>query len=239
MSNLNTARTARPTLERSGVNRILQVAFGIVLMGVILLVSAGRLDWPQAWIFLAFDVLTVLLIGTWMVRRDINLMNERGKIGKDIRGWDKVVVTLITVLYLALFVVAGLDGGRFHWSSVPPALQIVAFVGFIPAMALPWWAMSVNTYLSTIVRVQTERGHHVVTAGPYRYVRHPMYVGTILFGLCIPLFLGSWYALLPGALMGIGYVIRTALEDRTLQAELPGYADYAAQVRYRLLPGVW
>jgi protein-S-isoprenylcysteine O-methyltransferase Ste14 len=115
----------------------------------------------------------------------------------------------------------------------------VAFVGFIPAMALPWWAMSVNTYLSTIVRVQTERGHHVVTAGPYRYVRHPMYVGTILFGLCIPLFLGSWYALLPGALMGIGYVIRTALEDRTLQAELPGYADYAAQVRYRLLPGVW
>jgi protein-S-isoprenylcysteine O-methyltransferase Ste14 len=239
MSNLNTARTARPTLERSGVNRILQVAFGIVLMGVILFVSAGRLDWPQAWIFLAFDVLTVLLIGTWMVRRDINLMNERGKIGKDIRGWDKVVVTLITVLYLALFVVAGLDGGRFHWSSVPPALQIVAFVGFIPAMALPWWAMSVNTYLSTIVRVQTERGHHVVTAGPYRYVRHPMYVGTILFGLCIPLFLGSWYALLPGALMGIGYVIRTALEDRTLQAELPGYADYAAQVRYRLLPGVW
>jgi hypothetical protein len=96
MSNLNTARTARPTLERSGVNRILQVAFGIVLMGVILLVSAGRLDWPQAWIFLAFDVLTVLLIGTWMVRRDINLMNERGKIGKDIRGWDRVVVTLIT-----------------------------------------------------------------------------------------------------------------------------------------------
>jgi len=106
-------------------------------------------------------------------------------------------------------------------------------------MVMPLWAMSANAYLSTMVRIQDDRGHQVVTTGPYRYVRHPMYVGTIFFGLCMPLFLGSWWTFVPCGLIVILFIIRTALEDRTLRDELPGYAEYAERVRYRLLPGVW
>ena len=101
------------------------------------------------------------------------------------------------------------------------------------------WDTASNAYFSQIVRIQTDRGHKVATGGPYQYVRHPAYVGTILYELAVPVLLASWWALIPGGLNAILLVLRTALEDRTLQAELTGYADYARQVRYRLLPGIW
>ena len=241
MNNLNTMPSSqhRPTLERSGINRIIQLSVAVVVMTVILFVSAGRLDWTEAWIFLGVYVLSILAVGTWLFRHDVGLLNERGKVGENTKGWDKIIVTANSLLHLILLAVCGLDAGRFHWSAMPPALQIVGLVAFLPAMALPFWAMSVNTYIATVVRIQEDRGHRVITTGPYRYVRHPMYVGTILFALCTPLFFGSWWALLPGILAAATYVIRTALEDRTLQTELPGYAAYAAQVHYRLLPGLW
>ena len=107
------------------------------------------------------------------------------------------------------------------------------------AMVCSYWAMLSNPFLSTIVRIQDDRGHRVATTGPYRFVRHPMYVGVIVLWLSTALILGSWWALVPGLLIAVIFVIRTALEDRMLHAELPGYADYAKQVRYRLVPGVW
>jgi protein-S-isoprenylcysteine O-methyltransferase Ste14 len=106
-------------------------------------------------------------------------------------------------------------------------------------MALIWWVMATNTYLSEVVRIQEERGHRVIKDGPYQFIRHPMYFGVILAVLCVPLALGSWWSLIPAALIVILFIIRTALEDRTLQAELPEYKDYADVVRYRLFPGVW
>ncbi|UCC65296.1 MAG: isoprenylcysteine carboxylmethyltransferase family protein, partial [Anaerolineae bacterium] len=137
------------------------------------------------------------------------------------------------------WVVAGLDA-RFEWStSVPLALHIGGLIASVLGWALFMWAMGANAFFSEAVRIQEERGHTVVTNGPYRYVRHPGYVGAILALLATPLLLGSLWALVPAGLAAIGYVVRTGLEDKTLQEELDGYKDYTRQVRYRLLPGVW
>ena len=152
--------------------------------------------------------------------------------------FDKKFAKLYMPLPFLLPLVAGLDY-RFGWSSMPFALQIIGFVGLFPATVLPYWAMAVNDYLTTTVRIQTDRGHQVCNKGPYRLVRHPMYVGAILSALCTPLLLGSWYALIVSLLITALFVWRTANEDKVLQKELTGYSDYAQRVRYRLLPGVW
>jgi protein-S-isoprenylcysteine O-methyltransferase Ste14 len=229
----------KPRLERSGINRIIQVFVTVLVMGAVLFLSAGRLDWAAAWVFLGLYVLAILTLGVWAMRKNPDVINERGRIAKNTKAWDKVLMTIYTLMLLVLLVVAGLDAGRFGWSAMLVAVQVIGFVGSGLAVALTYWAMSTNPFLSTMVRIQDDRGHRVVTSGPYRYVRHPMYAGTLVLWPCIPLALGSWWALIPGAVIAVIFVIRTALEDRTLQAELPGYAEYARHVRYRLVPGVW
>ena len=229
----------KPRLERSGIRRLVQVFASVLIIGALLFLSAGRLNWPEAWIFSCLYLAYLLVLMVWGLGRDPDLMNERGKRADNVKGWDKVLMAIYVPILFIMPVIAGLDAGRFGWSAMPLAWQVIGLVGLIPAMAMPWWAMSVNTYLSTVVRIQDDRDHRVVTTGPYQYVRHPTYVGTILFGLCTPLLLGSWWALIPGGLIAILFVIRTALEDRTLLNELPGYAYYAQRVRYRLLSGVW
>ena len=144
-----------------------------------------------------------------------------------------------SIMLLPLVILPGLDAIRFQWSSVPVAVKIVAFIGFFPAMGACFWAMKENAYLSDVVRIQEDRGHEVCTTGPYRYVRHPLYAGVILIMVCLPLFLGSLFSLIPASFIMILFIIRTALEDKTLQKELPGYKEYAQKVRYRLVPGVW
>jgi protein-S-isoprenylcysteine O-methyltransferase Ste14 len=208
-------------------------------MGLTLFLSAGRLDWPAAWIFLGTYALVILTVGVWVTRKHPDVVNERGKIARNAKSWDKVLMTIYSVMILVLFAVAGLDAGRFGWSAMPMALQVMGYIALIFAMAVTYWAMAVNPFLSTIVRIQDDRGHYVVTSGPYRYVRHPMYAMILLMYPGIALELGSWLALIPAAVIGIVFVIRTALEDRTLQTELPGYAEYAQHTRYRLVPGVW
>lgn len=232
-------KTEKPRLERSGVNRIVQVLFSIVLMGVVLFLTAGHTDWPAAWLFLGTYMVVILTVGVWVARRHPDMINERGKIARGARTWDKVLMTIYTVMLLMLFGVAGLDAGRYDWSTMPPGVQVVGYGGFLLALAVTYWAMAVNPFLATIVRIQDDRGHYVVTAGPYRYVRHPMYAAMVLMWPGIALELGSWWALIPAVAIVIVFVIRTALEDRTLQSELPGYAEYAQHTRYRLLPGVW
>lgn len=228
----------KPRLERSGINRIIQVFVSVLLMGLVLFLSAGRLDWPAAWIFLGFYVLVILTLGMWAMRKHPEVVNERGKM-ENIKSWDKTLMTMYTVMLFVLFAVAGLDAGRFGWSVMPIALQVVGFVALAFAMAVTYWAMATNPFLSTIVRIQDDRGHYVVTSGPYRYVRHPMYAMMFFMYPGIALELGSWWALIPAAVIAIVFVIRTALEDKTLQAELPGYVEYTQHTRYRLLPGVW
>jgi len=231
-------------LPRLTFSQVLRRTVGLVvffvILGAILFAAAGRLSWWEAWVFLAAYLLITIAGQLWVMVHDPALSRERNlEIKKDAKAWDKVIVLVNAGLTLALFVVIGLDAGRFGWSAVPGGLRLLGGLGFAASCGLSLWAAQVNTFLAAQVRIQAERGHHVVAEGPYRYVRHPMYVGMILYDLSLPLLLGAGWALAVSAVMIALVVLRTALEDRTLQHELPGYADYARQTRYRLVPGVW
>ncbi len=210
----------------------------VVLAGVLFL-SAGRLDWVQAWLFVLAYSAFLLFYSSWTQRNDPGQLAERSRAGANVKRWDRVILSIYSVLLIALLVVAGLDAGRFRWAPAPPLLQAAGWLGLALAGALIWWTASVNTFLARYVRIQEDRGQQVVTRGPYRFIRHPMYAAILVFMPCISLSLGSLWALVPAALICITFVVRTALEDRTLQAELPGYPEYAQRTRYRLLPKVW
>jgi protein-S-isoprenylcysteine O-methyltransferase Ste14 len=209
------------------------------LVAALLFVSAGRLDWMSAWVFLALSMLIFVVAGLYIVRKNPDVVNERGKGAQGAKTWDRILVSVYAVFLFLIYIVAGLDAGRFQWTMMPLAVQVLGGIGFVLGTLLVYWAMLANTFLAQVVRIQAERGHQTVSSGPYRYVRHPMYVGIFVSYGATPLLLGSWLALIPFAIMGALLVLRTALEDKTLQAELPGYAEYARRVRYRLLPGVW
>ncbi len=232
------ASPARPA-GRLVAAQLLQTLVMFLVIGGVLFLAAGRLDWPAAWAFLIVYFLIALVTAVWMLRTNPELTQERARPGRNAKSWDNLLVGLNLLLTLALFAVIGLDAGRYGWSEVPLGVRALGLLGFIPAFGLPLWAARMNTYLSSRVRIQEERGHVVVASGPYRYVRHPMYAGMIWYAVSVPLLLGSWWGLAVGAVMIAAVILRTALEDRTLQRELPGYAAYSRQVRYRLLPGVW
>lgn len=221
------------------VARLAQAVVTFSILGTALFLGAGRLDWPGAWILLAAYFIIAAAATVWTLLRDPDLSVERSRIGKNVKSWDKVLVSLNLLLTLAQWTVIGLDAGRFGWSFVPLPIRVAAGVLLLSTFGLTSWASIANTFLSAQVRIQTERNHHAVTTGPYRFVRHPMYVAMILSGLSLPLVFGSLWALGVSACMWVVLIIRTTLEDRTLQTELPGYADYARQVHYRLIPGLW
>lgn len=232
-------KAEKPRLERSGVNRLIQVLVFAVLMGLALFLPAGRLDWWAAWIFVGSYVVVILTVGLWISRQHPDVVNERGKIAKNAKSWDKVLMTLYTVMIFVLLIVAGLDAGRYSWSMMPIAVQVLGWVALMIAMIITYWAMASNPFLATVVRYQDDRGHYVATTGPYRYVRHPMYSSILIMWPATALELGSWWALIPAAVIAVVFLIRTRLEDRTLQAELPGYVSYTQHTRYRLIPGIW
>jgi len=204
-----------------------------------LFLPAGRLDWWAGWAFLIAFFGSTIILTLWMRRRDPALMEERSRTAENVKSWDKAIMGVYTALLFGMLVAAGLDAGRFGLSDMPSALRALGWLGLLAAFALAWWVMASNPFLSRMGRIQDERGHVVVTTGPYNYVRHPMYVGTITFVICVPLVLGSYWALIPAVLIDILFVVRTAMEDRTLMEELPGYREYSARIRYRLFPGIW
>ncbi len=214
-------------------------AMGLFLMAVALFWSAGRIDWWPAWalivLMLAWTTATAIVI----LRFNPDLLADRLGPRRGGKRWDLAIMSIIGLTTLVRLIVAGLDQ-RYGWSrGIPPTAQVVALVVSALGYVLVVWATASNAFFSQVVRIQSERDHVVVTGGPYRYVRHPAYLGTILYELAVPILLASWWALVVGGLNVILFVLRTALEDRTLQGELSGYDDYARQVRYRLLPGIW
>lgn len=219
--------------------RLVQVAAYFLMIGTVLFLAAGRLDWPDAWVYLVAHFLLAAAAQAWLIRQDPELVKERGHWGANTKAWDRWIVSANLVLTLALLVVIGLDAGRFLWSFVPWPVRVPALLGLLPGFGLPILASRANPYLASTVRIQDERGQTVVSAGPYAAIRHPMYAGMILFDLCLPVLLGSWWGLGVSAVMITLIVVRTALEDRTLRSELPGYADYARGVRFRLMHGIW
>jgi protein-S-isoprenylcysteine O-methyltransferase Ste14 len=230
-------------LSRSGVARLATVLLGGVLVAAVYFVAAGTLDRWRAWLYYGGTLgYQVVVVSVMLLRFPgvVELVNERGKVlRRDVKRWDKAFAVAYTVLLLALPAVAGLDGGRRHGPEAPAALAAPALCVTILAYAFVHWAMIVNRHAETGVRIQEDRHHEVVSAGPYRLIRHPFYVSLIVMQLVYPLAVGSLLAYLPALAIAGLFVWRTAREDATLQAELPGYAEYAARVRRRLLPGVW
>jgi protein-S-isoprenylcysteine O-methyltransferase Ste14 len=226
-------------LDSSGKRRIIQVLVFFSIETGALFVAAGRVNWLEAWVYAGLRLGALLTLGIWAARKNPEIVNERGRSSDNTKSWDKVFGAFYAPLLLITPIVAGLDAGRFNWSVVPTVWKVAGFLALIPAMILPYWAMAENRFLVTTVRIQEERGHQVVTSGPYRFVRHPMYTGGVLLSLGAPLLLGAWWALIPGGLAALALVARTALEDRTLQSELHGYQAFTHRTRYRLLPGVW
>jgi protein-S-isoprenylcysteine O-methyltransferase Ste14 len=228
-----------PSLASGILMRIGTVAIFFVLIAAILFLSVGRLNWTWAWVYLGICLVSLIINASIMFRTSPETIAERGR-PQETKDWDKVVGGLWALaIYFALPLVAGLDV-RFSWAREPSvAWHVAGAVALAVGLGLSAWAMIANAYFSTAVRIQSDRGHSVCRSGPYRFVRHPGYVGFILQSLSVPFLLGSLWALVPGitaaALMGI----RTSLEDRTLQAELPGYQEYVREVRHRLIPAIW
>jgi len=223
-------------LTRRVRKRMLQVIIQFLILAAILFISSGRLDWVWAWAYLGVGV-GILAVNVLVMSPE--LIAERGEIKENVKGWDRVLGTLIGVITLGALMVMGLDA-RFGWSPrLAGAIQLGGLVFLALGQGLFSWAMASNVFFSGAVRIQIDRGHTVATGGPYRYVRHPGYVGYIISWLATSLALGSLWGLIPAGLVMCLMVVRTALEDKTLLEELDGYTEYAQRVRYRLLPGIW
>jgi protein-S-isoprenylcysteine O-methyltransferase Ste14 len=230
------------TSKSSGrsLRRMLRVLVTMGLWVSAVFVSAGRLDWVRGWICISVYVGCMVAAGLLVRRANPTLLEARANWRrKDTKPFDKIFLAIFLPLTFVQPAVAGLDAVRFGWFSMPFATLYVGLVLFVAAMALITVAMMVNRHAETTVRIQTDRDHKVVTAGPYRVVRHPMYVGAILMYPATALMFGSLWALVVSGLIAVLFICRTALEDRTLRQELPGYADYARVTRYRLIPGLW
>jgi protein-S-isoprenylcysteine O-methyltransferase Ste14 len=212
---------------------------GIVVMGVALFWSAGQINWWPGWAALAVMLAWILATAVTILRSNPDLLVERLGPRKGAKPWDIAIMSLLGLAQLARYIVAGLDQ-RFGWTGgLPISAQIIALILCVLGYGLVVWATASNAFFSQIVRIQSERGQVASTGGPYHYIRHPAYLGAILYELAVPILLASWWAFIFSALNAILVILRTALEDRLLRTELSGYADYARQVPYRLLPGAW
>jgi len=206
----------------------------VVMQAATLFGAAGRIDIVEFWVYVAILAAVSALSLTLL---DPDLMQERMRPGG--RRVGLRFLPIIVVMFVH-WTVAGLDRGRLHLSdTVLPGLEAVALALFALAWIVFVWAMYVNRFFSSIPRIQSERGHAVITTGPYRFVRHPGYTAALLAAVTSGLALGSWISTFIAPIALVGLVWRTMVEDRMLQSDLPGYADYAARVRYRLVPGIW
>lgn len=213
----------------------------IFILALILFLSVGRLDWGLGWLHIVLYGAFALVQVLFVARHDPALAIERAKMQKGTKKWDVYLsIVAVVILPMATWVVAGLDA-RNGWTQPPLDAWVIVLgvVLFIVGYGITVWAMRANTFFSATVRIQNDRNHRVISDGPYRIVRHPGYVGAIIAQIAVPLTLGSLPALIPSVLSALLYPVRTHFEDKMLQAELPGYAEYAQKTRYRLVPYVW
>lgn len=223
---------------------IAKVVVHVVLLaalGLLLFISAGTWNWPAAWVLLAEMGGSAVLLGWWLGRHDPALLAERlsPNFQSEQPSWDKALVAALMVWSVVSFVLMAFDAVRFGWSHVPLLLQVVGALLVLLNGVVAYRTFRANTYASTVVKIQAERGHQVVSTGPYAHVRHPMYSGLVLFYVGAPLLLGSYYGL-AAAIVSAGILgMRAMLEEDALEGALPGYREYAARVRYRLVPGIW
>lgn len=211
----------------------------LALVGLLLFLPAGTLDWPRAWLFLLVYLTASIVAALVLWRVNPAIYRARSRIQPGTKRWDRRLLAMLFPAFLAIFPVAALDDGRFHWLPLPSWAVGAGYILLLAGIGGFSWAQAVNRFFEPGVRIQTERGHHVVDSGPYAIVRHPGYVAAFLMFAGIALSLGSAWALIPAAAASALLVVRSILEDRTLHAELRGYPDYARRVRWRLIPRVW
>jgi len=209
-----------------------------LLLGSLLFLAAGDLAWQKGWLFVSACLAAnlVLVPYTWRVNPELLVARSQIRFAK---GWDKIWACFMIPSVAAIFLVAALDDGRYHWLAVPWWVCGIGYVLFLSAMAVATWVGAVNKFAEPGVRIQIERGHTVIDTGPYATVRHPGYMSAIPLFVGIAWCLGSLWALIPAALSALLLIVRTQWEDQTLQAELPGYKEYTERVRYKLIPRVW
>jgi protein-S-isoprenylcysteine O-methyltransferase Ste14 len=219
---------------------LLQNLIWIVAMGALLFVPAGTLHWPAAWAFLSSMAILGISAGLWLAKTDPALLAERMRpmMQSDQPLADKKFMLAFGFVALIWFLAIGLDA-RYHASDVPLELQALGLAMLLCSTGFILWVMRENSFAAPVIKLQTERGHRVVSTGPYAWVRHPMYSGSVLFFVGAPLLLGSWWGVAMSPLFAVLFAIRAGIEERALIAGLPDYADYAARVRYRLVPGLW
>ncbi len=218
------------------------IAFAVFffVMAASMFLAVGRLDWTPGWMFLIVYLALGVIAVAYLWRTNPEVLVARSQFHwRDQTPAHKVIFVLLILLFMAIFPVAGLDNGRLGCSVVPPWLMLAGYLLVVIGNAGVVWAMKVNKFAEPSVSIQTERGHHVIDRGPYAIVRHPFYAATLFLCLGTPLTLCSYWALVPSGLAYLLLVVRTAMEDLLLQNELVGYKEYAARVRYRLIPGVW
>lgn len=216
------------------------IILNLTMIAACMFVPYGRVDWPQAWVLLFFWLIYYLMVNRLTMRRNPDVVLTRSQsFDRPYQSWDRWILPAYIVITYSLYIVCGLDAGRFGWSDVPLWARWASLLLVIATYILPFWATISNPFASCTVRIQDESGHYTVSSGPYRFVRHPMYASIIPFAIGFPPFLGSYWGFVPGILAVALFVLRTVLEDRFLQKNLEGYQEYAARVRWRLLPGVW
>ena len=224
-----------PIRRRAAVRTVI----GDFILGAVLFVAAGDLHWLQGWIYMAILVASTVLPLSGPFRVDEGLIRERMSRKSDAKRWDWIFVALVGILTIAELVVPGLDH-RWRWTdSLEPWVAFVGFVMVASGTAVLIMCMITNRFFSAVIRIQKDRGHAVISSGPYRVVRHPGYASWTVRTLGVPLLLESYWAFIPAGVFVASFIVRTVLEDRTLQAELSGYREYAAKVKYRLVPGIW
>jgi protein-S-isoprenylcysteine O-methyltransferase Ste14 len=232
-----------PETRRVTIAMLLRSVLSLVgfdlFLGAALFVPAGDIRWANGWLFIAFFTASTLASIAYLWRVNPDIFVARSKIHEGTKRWDMVMVLILLVAIFTIFPLAALDAARFRWSAVPPWLVATGYlltaVGYLGSV----WVYATNKFAEPTVRIQEERGQTVISTGPYAIVRHPLYMWSLFLVAGFPLALGSYWAMAPGVVATIVLVVRTAMEDRTLHAELEGYKEYASRVRYRLIPGIW
>lgn len=227
-------------MDRQSVRRVVLLRIGVpLLFALFMFVPANNIRWGKGWLFLLAFVVLDALAAVYVWRTNPELLVARHRRHQGTKPWDKVLLCLFFLSVMAIFSLAALDDGRLHWSRVPLFVCGLGYLLLVVGLILTTWAGSVNKFAERTVRIQTDRGHKVIDTGPYALVRHPGYLAAFFWFAGIALALGSFWALVPGAVASTILVVRTFLEDQTLQKELEGYREYVARVRYRLIPGIW
>lgn len=218
---------------------VLKHFIGTFLFFTIIFISAGRINYWQGLVYVLVGLVMSVLNYT-VFRIDQDLLNERSKPGEGTKKWDKVILGLSLLVTIAMYITAGLDSGRYHWSpDFPLSLCLIGIILTISGQLLFMIAQKQNKFFSSTVRIQTDREHTVCETGLYKVVRHPAYLGSIIQALGFPLLFGSLWSIIPISLLIILFVTRTNLEDNTLKSELKGYPEYSIKTPYRLIPYLW